>query len=1096
MTTPRVLLPLVRWLSSLLVVLPAFGSGALWADGFPETLSPRPGVSLEREIRGGQTMSFQLDLAANTFLLLEITQRSMELSSRLLDPSGEVVASGVGGGSSGYQLLAGIAQSAGSYRVELSAQGESRGASGYRLAVRELRPAAGGDEARVKAAQLLTEGRRLISRGSGDAAALLTESLSLWRSVGDGRGEVEALADLAGFQSRQGEKQAALSGYQEAFSRSREIGFAEGEAWALSKKGLLSLQLARFDEAIELYRGAAEIWLKVGGPYEQALAFELLGNACLYKGDPESARDAFQRALPLAEACGDLERQARITLGLGSAQFDSGYYSEALTTFERALALSRASGDEESEKITELNLSVLYQRKGQFQKAVDMTLRQIARGRTGELGSQYRNLGSLYLELGDPEKALESYEMCRKEYQKAKQPDGEVDALIGIGSVRQRTGDPKGALEIFEQARKVAPQESWKIFHYLGFAQFEADKPAEALISLKRALDIARTSHIRLDEASTLLVLGSVYRALGKPDLALEHFGQAIHLGTSIEAPAIVTPGLLKRALLYRDQGRLAEALSDAKAAREIVESTRKNISGQDLKVSFFADRRKLYEFSIDLLAELARLHPDGGYQTMALEVSEGSRARGLLDLLAEGRIDVRQGLTPDLRQREDRLAYELSSVQLELRTGNPGPERTQHLQSEIARLDREREQLEADIRGQNQRYAAVRYPRPLTLQEIQSKVLDDRTGLLEFALGEKRSTLFVVTRHEIRIYDLPPAGKIDPQVRRLRKALEKDSLLTRGEYLDSAFLLYQDLLAPAAEALAGVPNLLIVPDGSLYYIPFEALLTEPAGGRPFENLPYLLYRHSIAYAPSASVLAGLMEPREEADSEGRKQVVAFAPFAGPGTGSVTPGATPQRGSSPSPTPVVSRWSFDPLPASQREVAGIAGLYPGKALSFSGDEANEDTVKNNPAVSKAHRLHFATHASIDERFPENSALVFAARGSQDELLQVHEIFNLKLSADLAVLSACQTALGKEVTGEGLVGLTRAFFYAGVPSLVVSLWNVVDGATPDFMIDFYKNLDQLSDKASALQKAKMSMIEHKSYSHPSYWAPFILIGAFR
>jgi CHAT domain-containing protein len=239
------------------------------------------------------------------------------------------------------------------------------------------------------------------------------------------------------------------------------------------------------------------------------------------------------------------------------------------------------------------------------------------------------------------------------------------------------------------------------------------------------------------------------------------------------------------------------------------------------------------------------------------------------------------------------------------------------------------------------------------------------------------------------------------------------------------------------------------------------------------------------------------MEPREEPDPEGRKQVVAFAPFAGPGTGGVPPGATPQRGSSPpSSAPVVSRWSFDPLPASQREVAGIAGLYPGKALSFSGDEANEDTVKNNPAVSKAHRLHFATHASIDERFPENSALVFAARGSQDELLQVHEIFNLKLSADLAVLSACQTALGKEVTGEGLVGLTRAFFYAGVPSLVVSLWNVVDGATPDFMIDFYKNLDQLNGKASALQKAKTSMIEHKSYAHPSYWAPFILIGASR
>jgi CHAT domain-containing protein len=327
-----------------------------------------------------------------------------------------------------------------------------------------------------------------------------------------------------------------------------------------------------------------------------------------------------------------------------------------------------------------------------------------------------------------------------------------------------------------------------------------------------------------------------------------------------------------------------------------------------------------------------------------------------------------------------------------------------------------------------------------------------------------------VITREALRTYELPPADEIAKRVERLRGALEKESSLSRSDYLESAFELYRDLLEPAAGALATKPELLIAPDRSLYYIPFETLLTEPAADRPYRDLPYVLRRHAITYVPSASVLAGLRGPRGEAAEAGREQLVSFAPFTGP---------TGDR-------------SFPPLPASLKEVRAITGLYPNSALSFVAGQADEETVKHLPAVARSHRLHFATHAMIDERHPEYSALILAAHGG-DGYLQTHEIFNLRLSADLAVLSACQTALGKEVTGEGLVGLTRAFFYAGVPSLVVSLWNVVDGSTPDFMLDFYRGLDQGHDKAAALRDAKLAMIQRGTYSHPTYWAPFILIG---
>jgi CHAT domain-containing protein/Tfp pilus assembly protein PilF len=1055
-----------------------------------------PGLSLEREIQGGTTASFELKLAAGTFLLLEISQRSLSLSSSLLSASGEPVASGEGIDGPGYQLLAGIAKDAGVYRLDVTARGQPEAAGKYGLKVRELRPWTAGDETRVKAARDLAEGRLLLYvQRSPAAITRLKESLSLWQAAKDGRGETETLGTIAGFYRQQGDEPQALSTYQKGLQRSLETGCSEDTAWILVSMGLFQVQRARFDEAVDLYQRALEIWEKVGGAHERAFTLESLGNAYLHKREPAEALKAFTGALPLAEECGDLKRQTRVTLGLGSSQFGGGQVNEALATFEKTLVLSRSSGDADAEQTSEYNLSALYQRKGQLQKAVDVILRLIARGGNDGLGPQYRNLGALYLELGDPERARESYERSREEYRKAGEPDGEVDSLIGVASVFQKTGNPKEALATIEQARKIAPEESWKTAHYLGRAQSEAGLPAKALTSLNRALKIAQESRNRLNEATTLLVLGSLYVRQTQPVLAAERFGQAIQLGRVIEAPAIVAPGLLQRALVYKAQGRLREALNDADQAREIVESTRRNIAGQDLKASFFADQRKLYELSVDLMVRLARLHPEEDYPARAFEVSEASQARGLLDLLAEGRIDVRQGLSPELRLREDRLADELSRIQLELRNDDPKPERRQHLQAEMGRLDRERGQLEVEIRSQNQRYADVRYPRPLKLSEIQSQLIDEHTALLEFALGEDRSVLFVVTRKEMKIFELPPAGEIDRQVRRLRKAVEQESLLTRGDYLESAFQLYRDLLAPAAGTLEGIPNLLIVPDGSLYYVPFEALLTESAWGRAYKDLPYVLRRHSIAYAPSASVLAGLIEPREDAGPASRKQLVAFAPFARPASGAVTrAGATP---SSSAATPGAGSRGFVPLPASLREISDLAGLYPtGTASIFSGDKADEDTVKNDPDVAKARRLHFATHAQIDERFPENSALVFAERGSSHGLLQVYEIFNLKLSADLAVLSACQTALGKEVTGEGLVGLTRAFFYAGVPSLVVSLWNVVDGSTPDLMVDFYKDLDRLRDKAKALQGAKLSMIAHDGYAHPSYWAPFVLIGAPR
>jgi CHAT domain-containing protein/tetratricopeptide (TPR) repeat protein len=1005
----------------------------------------------------------------------------------VLNEEGEEIAAGEGGEDPASPLLALIAEHEGVYRLDVVAHESPKIHGAYRILVRQLRPVAAGDDSRVEGARALTEGRRFLARGSPKAITRLNASLRAWRAVADHRGEAEALGEMGELERKRGNCQDALGWYQKAFDGARQGGWSDGTALILSNMGLCKLQLGSYDEAIQLYQGSLNAWRRIGGPHAQAFALEALGFAYLKNRDPKSALQVLREGLLFAETAGDFKRQARILSNIGSSQSEGGRPGEALQTFQKALSLSSSIEDWKTTKAIEYNLAAVYQKTGHLQKAVDRYTRQIASVQPADRGMQYYSLGSLYLDLGEPEKALKNYELSRQTFHRAGQRDDEVMALIGIGSAHQRLGEPQAALVFFEQARAVLPRPSRAVLHYLGLALDAVGKPAEARPLLEQALKIAQASHTPVDEAMTQLALGSVYRQLGKPDLAADRFSEAINLGSATESPSVVAPALLRRAMLRRDQGRLAEAQRDAEQALDIVESTRRNIAGQQLRLSFFANRRSFYEFYVDLLMQLDRLHPRKGYQELALWASERARARGLLDLLAEGKIDVIQGLDPDLRKREDQLSFELSQRQRALRASNVSPERVRELRAELDRLDEQRQQLDWEIRARDPRYAQVRYPTPLKLEEIQHRLLDGNTALLEFALGEKSSTLFVVTRQGMSSYPLPPAQVIADQVRRLRPALETESVRTQREYQESAFQLYRMLLAPASRVLAGRTDLLIVPDGALYYVPFEALLTEPPSDRSFRDLPYLLRRYSISYVPSASVLAGLREPRREPVPANRKQLAAFAPFAGPG------GNAPTREALRNGARDMAGRVYDLLPASSREISTLASLYPGEALSFLGEQASEAMLTRNQAVATAHRLHLATHAEIDERHPESSALVLKPSDGSDGMLRVDEIFNLKLYCDLAVLSACRTALGKEVTGEGLLGLTRAFFYAGVPSLVVSLWNVVDGPTPALMLDFYKDLDQMHYKARALRSAKLSMIEQGIYSHPSYWAPFILIG---
>ncbi|MGH9762538.1 MAG: CHAT domain-containing protein, partial [Blastocatellia bacterium] len=430
---------------------------------------------------------------------------------------------------------------------------------------------------------------------------------------------------------------------------------------------------------------------------------------------------------------------------------------------------------------------------------------------------------------------------------------------------------------------------------------------------------------------------------------------------------------------------------------------------------------------------------------------------------MAVSRVDINEGVDPSLKAKEQAVYAKISQIQSELIRAHSrsatDPSRISNLESQLAKADDDRQQLQVALRRSSPRYAELKYPAPLTADSIK-KLIDPDTLLLEYSLGLDGSFLFAVTDKEVRISRLCPGDQIRSEVDRLRASITSPGRAGLANYLTSATDLYQELLAPASALLKGRKRLVIVPDGSLYYLPFEVLLQKggpEVANVPLSDLPYVVRDFSVSYAPSVSVLALLGNGSDADGSKGQAPQKDFIAFADPdygdrGNGEQTSLNSVVRGT----FGVGDVWKLDPLPGSRIEAETIASLFPnGQSSLFLGPQATEENVKAEGRLAQYRYVHFAVHGLLDESQPQFTSLILSLPSShaagdkavhEDGLLQEFEIFNLKLRADLVTLSACETGLGKQVNGEGLIGLSRAFFYAGAPSLLVSLWKVDDRST--------------------------------------------------
>jgi CHAT domain-containing protein/uncharacterized protein HemY len=932
----------------------------------------------------------------------------------------------------------------------------------------------------------------------------------------------------------------AIEKYQEALWRSG--GDREGEgatlcqiAAAYDSKGLPKLMLQYAAEALSVYQS-------VNDRKGEATALNLIGVAHFKLGEPHKALDYLGQALTLRQTEENRLPEAATLTNLGQVVASMGEPLKALDYHGQALALRRAGNDPTGEALSLNNIGEVYSGLNAPQKAMDSYTQALSlvKGLPNPRlqATLLHNTGHPYYVLGEQRKALEYLNRAFPLWRIAGDQSGEARTLNSIGVVHFTLGENQKAIEFFEQSlsrMRAVGDKLWEAYalSHLGAVYTRKAEPQKALDHYNESLRLSRAIENRDAEAYSLRLIGSTYFDLGDYKKAEEYLTNALEISRAIGHQAGEASILYQLAHIERRLGRLNEARDHSEAALNIVESTRKGVNSLQLRLSLLTSRQDYYESHIDLLMQMHRGNPSAGYDAAALHANERARARGLLDILIEAGAGIRNGVDLTLLERERRVTQQLSAkaerLTRLLSTGHL-PEQAAAARREVEALLSEYHDVEAQIRAKSPRYAALTQPQPLRLEEIQRRVLDANTLLLEYALGKERSFLWAVTPTSIKSYELPEQSEIEAAAERFYQAVTANENRNLQLQTAAAADLSRLLLGPVAGELGG-KRLVIVSQGLLQYIPFAAL-PDPAIGRqpPFGSrrtnntqstagkYQPLVVQHEIVQLPSASVMDVLRQGAFNREAPSGVVAVLADPVFQKEDSRVNLGENksdkaehPTSAHSDEVTqarPDVKRaaWesglqTLERLPFSRREAEAIIALAPnGKNLKALDFDASRATLTSD-ALAQYRIVHFATHGLLNNVHPELSGIVLSlvdrSGQPQNGFLRLHDVYNLKLRADLVVLSGCRTALGKDVRGEGLIGLTRGFMYAGAPRVAVSLWPVSDEATAELMRRFYEGMFKKGLRpAAALQAAQIDMWKSQWWGAPYYWAGFILQGEWR
>jgi CHAT domain-containing protein len=867
--------------------------------------------------------------------------------------------------------------------------------------------------------------------------------------------------------------QAAL---EEAIRLSKDIHYTSGEAEALL---LLSERqnLTNHAAAVVTAQEALAIWKNQNNKDGLARAYDRIGTYYYAQNLVSEASENWERALEFARELKDKAKQASVLISLAFVEYRKADWTASITYLGRAYPMLDEQADPVQMGRIAAGLGASFIESGslelavmQYQRALDLYRR--AEDRTG-IGYSTRSLGLLSFLSGDLNQSINYLEEALKAYQL---DIGTASVLEIRGRVHIERGEYVAALNDLESALKLYtkignPNEGARVLALIGQAYYRQGMSSRARDYYEQALKAFVTQHDRVNQSA-------VYYALGKMEMKLRDYDAASeHLRQSIE----VTEGLRLR-------------------------------PSTDLMSAFSATVQERYEAYVECLMKQHELQPTRGFAVKAFETSELGRARTLSEMLLAMQTNLAPGVDPKLAARQKSLQQIIrlrENDRISLLAQTAGAEKLKALEDEIARLEAEYKNVTDTIRARFPAYDEISRPTAWDLARIESNVLSDDDVLLEYILGAENSYAWTITRNEFTSYKLGPQKNINEAGRRVYELLSNSPTPDREVELKKATAeLSRLVIAPVATAL-NKKRIILVADGSLDYIPFQLLLNISGNNEP------LIANYEIVNVPSASILGQLRQERQQR----RPATKVLAAFGDPvfasnyaqskdsNTGELPAAANTE----------IPKWqhawrdievegdkfdpfSIQPLLYTKRELKNLTEIAGPQSRVVSGFEASRKTL-DSLDLSQYSILHFATHGLLDPKRPEHSgfflSMIDQTGRPQDGFITMQDVYRLHAPVDLVVLSACRTGLGKDVRGEGLIGLTRGFMYAGASSVVASLWKVDDEATAELMKQFYTNMLQKGMRpAEALRSAQNTLRQNPEWQSPHFWAGFVLQGEFK
>ncbi|HYW72399.1 MAG TPA: tetratricopeptide repeat protein [Pyrinomonadaceae bacterium] len=816
-----------------------------------------------------------------------------------------------------------------------------------------------------------------------------------------------------------------------------------------NRRGEYALALEYYDKSLTLRRSLNDK-LGIG---------QTLGNVGFVyysRGDYGPALDAYRQSLALKEAVGDKRGMGNTLNNMGITYDEEGDYSLAVEYYEKSLAIRETIEDKQGVGETLNNLAVIYDAQRNYGEALEYYQKSLKLreefGTKIEVAQTLNNIGLLKKDLAEYDAALDYYRRSLALKESLKDKIGTANTLNNIGVVYELEGKYSQAEENYQNVLKVheeAGNNEGIVNALTNLASVRAKQGnyADALKFADRAAVLAR----RMGQLDMLRVsldaTGDALRHLGQPDKAKQAFEEAI----------------------------------------ATIEKLRSNAAGGEL------DRQRLFEGMVSPYYEMVDLLVAQGNLSEALSYAERAKGRVLLDVLRGDRVNITKAMSPAEREQERKLIGELVSLNNQVSRENaaakPSQTRLADLNAQLEKARVDQEAFQTNLYASHPELKVQRgQAQPLNIEQAGALVANGKTALLEYAVTDDNVHLFVLTKSaagnsettRLDAYTVPlKRQQLADRTEAFRRRLANHDL----DYREVASELYNLLIKPAQAQLKDKTMLVIVPDDVLWEVPFQALA--PAANR------YLIEDYAISYAPSLTVLHEMIKKHQT----NANRSPALLAVGNPSLGKQTVERTRR---------VLMDEQLEPLPEAERQVKALGQLY-GAAQSkvYIGAEAREDRVKAEAGQYRI--LQLATHGILNNANPMYSHVVLsnllqpAGDPQEDGLLEAWEIMNLNLNADMVVLSACDTARGRIGAGEGVIGLSWAFFVAGSPTTVVSQWSVESASTTELMLQFHRNLKTSGNspavisKAESLRRAQLQLLRDKRYQHPFFWAGFVVIG---